>query len=457
MHDMTQGSIGGHLLRMSLPIAIGMVFQTLYLLVDIYFVGQLGDAALAGVNAAANLQFFVMALTQVLAVGTMALISHAAGRKDRDDANLVFNQSNGIAAVCGLLTLAGGYSLGRAYVEAMGADAATVAAGIEYLDWFLPGLALQFALISMGAALRGTGIVKPTLVVQIATVLLNVVLCPVLIHGWGTGIPLGVAGAGLATTIAVAAGVVMMYAYFHRLEQFVVFDRQLARPQAAAWKRILVIGLPPGGEFLLMFAYMAVVYWALRGFGAEAQAGFGVGSRVMQAIFLPAMALAFATAPVAGQNVGAGDFDRVRATFTTAVASLSVIMLCLTALTQWQADELVALFSDEAAVVAFGAEFLHIISFNFVIVGVVFTCSGMFQALGNTLPALGATSMRLLTFALPVLWMTQQPWFETRLMWYASVATQALQALLAWWLLRRALGRLPRRAAAAAITPQSAR
>ena len=80
MQDMTQGSIAGHLVRMSAPIALGMLFQTLYVLVDLYFVARLGDAAIAGVSTAGNLQFIVMAATQVLGVGTMALIAQAIGR-----------------------------------------------------------------------------------------------------------------------------------------------------------------------------------------------------------------------------------------------------------------------------------------------------------------------------------------------------------------------------------------
>ena len=98
MQDLTEGPIPGHLARMAVPIAVGMVFQTLYYLVDLFFVGRLGDSAIAALGSAGNLQFLVMALTQVLGVGTMALISHASGRKDREDANLVFNQSLGLAS-----------------------------------------------------------------------------------------------------------------------------------------------------------------------------------------------------------------------------------------------------------------------------------------------------------------------------------------------------------------------
>ena len=437
MKDLTEGPIPAHLVSMAVPIAIGMVFQTLYQLVDLYFVAKLGDSSIAGVSSAANLQFLIMALTQVLGVGTMALIAQATGRKDQAHANLIFNQSLGLSLLCGVLTLAVGYTLAPLYMRTLGADPATMEAGTTFLYWFLPGLGLQFALISMGSALRGTGIVKPTIIVQILSVSLNALLCPILISGWLTGMPMGVAGAGLATSLSVAVGVVLMLVYFLKLENYVTFSRGLFAPRILPLKRILAVGLPPGGEFALLFVYMAVIYWVIRGFGAEAQAGFGVGSRVMQAIFLPAMALAFAVGPVAGQNFGAGIPDRVRTTFRTAMILLAVSMLALTLVCQLRPGWLIALFTTEAGVVAAGAEFLHIISFNFVATGVVFTCSGMFQAMGNTIPSLAASGTRLVTFVMPAIWMTGQPWFELHDLWYLSVATVTLQAAVAWWLVAR--------------------
>ena len=441
MQDLTQGPVSGHLVRLALPIALGMLFQMLYVLVDLYFVAQLGDAAIAGVSAAGNAQFLVMALTQVLGVGTMALIAHASGRKDRADANLIFNQSLLLAIVCAVATLAGGYALAGTYMHSLGADAATVAAGIAYLHWFLPGLALQFALVTLGSALRGTGIAMPTMIVQVLTVLLNALLAPVLIAGWLTGAPLGVAGAGLASSISIAVGVALMLLYFVRLEKYVGYDRSLLRARMETWKRILRIGLPPGGEFALLFVYMAVIYWVTRGFGAEAQAGFGIGSRVMQAIVLPAMAIAFAVAPLAGQNMGGGHGARVRETFRSAALIGSALMLMLTLVCQWQPAWFIGAFTSEPAVIAVGAQFLQIIAWNFVATGLNFTCSGMFQALGNTLPALASSATRLLTFALPAVWLAGRSGFELRHLWYLSVATVLLQAGFNLWLLRAELTR----------------
>ncbi|HEY6894560.1 MAG TPA: MATE family efflux transporter [Rhodanobacteraceae bacterium] len=447
MHDMTQGSIGRHLLRMAAPIAVGMLFQTLYVLVDLYFVAQLGDAAIAGVATAGNLQFIIMAATQVLGVGTMALIAQAAGRKDQPDANLVFNQSLVLAMIAMIATLIGGYLAIGPYMASVGADQRTADAGAEYLRWFLPGLALQFALIAMGSALRGTGINKPALIVQMLTVVLNALLAPILIAGWLTGKPLGIAGAGLATSLSVAFGVVLMWLYFHRLEKYVGIDRALLGARVDVWKRILRIGLPPGGEFALMFCYLAIIYWVIRHFGAEAQAGFGVGSRVMQAIFLPAMAVAFATAPIAGQNVGGGKPDRVRQTFKASVLLGSSIMLVLTLVCQVKPEWFVHFFTKDQAVLAVAATFLHIISWNFVAQGIIFTCSGMFQALGNTLPGLMSSATRLVTFAIPALWLSTRPGFELKQLWILSVITVTLQAFtslfLLWGQFRRRLGTAP--------------
>jgi len=248
MRDLTRGPIFRHILAMAVPIAVGMLLQTMYYVVDLYFVARLGDAALAGVGAAGNLMFVVFALTQMLGVGTVALMSHAVGREDRPDANHVFNQSVALSAVCALATLVGGYVVSPLYMRLLGADDATVAAGVTYLNWFIPGLALQFALVVMGSALRGTGIVKPTMVVQAFTVILNTILAPVLIAGWGTGHPLGVAGAALASSLAIAAGVALLAVYFQKLEHYVRFDRAQWRPQLSTWARMLNIGCRPAAS-----------------------------------------------------------------------------------------------------------------------------------------------------------------------------------------------------------------
>ena len=422
---------------MAVPIALGMIFQTLYYLVDLYFVARLGDAAIAGVGAAGNVMMIVIALTQVLGVGTVALISQAVGRKDQAAANLIFNQSLVLSATCGVIVLIGGYVIAEPYMRSVAADAATLTSGTEYLYWFLPGMALQFALVAMGSALRGTGIVKPTMLVQIATVVLNIVFAPILIAGWLTGHPMGVAGAGLASTLAIAIAVLLLAVYFVRLEKYVSFHPDQWKPRLEAWKRMLAVGLPAGGEFVLLFAFVGLIYWCIRDFGAVAQAGFGIGSRVMQSVFLPVIALAFAAGPIAGQNFGARRPARVREAFSRAALISTIIMATLTLLIHWNPELLVAAFTEDPAVRTVAATFLAISSWNFVAQGIIFTCSSVFQGLGDTRPALLSSGSRLLSFAIPAVWMSSQSWFRLEYLWYVSVATVTMQAGFSWLLMRR--------------------
>jgi putative MATE family efflux protein len=383
----------------------------------------------------------VVAVTQALGVGATSLIAQAMGRHDRRQAEVIFNQSLVLSNLVGLGLGVWFFALRGAYSRWLAADATTAALGVQYLDWFIPALFLQFVLVAMGAALRGLGDVKVPTALQVLTVLINIVLAPTLMFGWLTGRPLGVAGTALASFIAVAVGCVAFIAYFRRQASPLRFRRADWRPQPRLWGEMLRIGLPAGGEFALISVYLVLVYDIIRPFGAAAQAGFGIGGRVMQSLFLPAMAISFATAPVAGQNYGARQGQRVREAFYAAAGMSAVVMLSLTALCHIAPARMVALFNGDAAVVAFGSEYLRVISWNFLASGLVFVTSSVFQGMGNTLPPLASSTLRLVTFALPAYALSQRPGFEMRHIWYLSVAAVLGQMCLNLWLLHREFDR----------------
>jgi putative MATE family efflux protein len=436
VQDLTTGSLTGHLLKTTSFMLVGMVAQTLYVLVDLYWVGRIGTEAVAAVGVSGNLMFIVLAATQMLGVGTTTLISHATGRRDRARATLVFNQAQVLSLWVGGVFLAAAMPLRTAYASALSADAETARLAAEYLLWFIPALALQFGLIAMASALRGSGNFRPGMIVQTATIVLNIVLAPVLMFGW-IGPALGVAGAALATFISIAIGVVWMIAYFAPEDAYLKFTLHDWRPRLLLWREMLKIGLPAGAEFALMAAYMMLVYAVSQRFGAAAQAGFGVGMRIIQACFLPVVALGFAVGPVAGQNFGAKQPARVRQTFRAASLLAGGAMLVLTVATWLAGDAMVRFFTSDAAAIAVGEEYLHIIAFNFVASGVIFVSSSMFQAMGNTIPSLVSSVTRLVLVAVPVLLLAQSPGFSLRSVWYISVAAVVVQLAMNLLLLRR--------------------
>ena len=437
MQDLTTGSISGHLLKTTSFMLVTMVFQTLYFLVDLYWVGSLGKEAVAGVGVAGNLTFIVLAISQMLGVGTTTLVSHAAGQRDQDRALLVFNQSQVLSLVVGLIFLVVAMIFRMSYVNLLSADAETARIAGEYLLWFIPAMALQFALVAMGSALRGIGNFKPGMVVQTATVIVNIVLAPLLIFGWGTGVRMGAAGAAVASLIAVAVGVIWLATYFVGKEAYLTFVRRDMHPQWPLWGALLKIGLPAGAEFALMAVYLVVVYYIARPFGAAAQAGFGIGMRIVQAMFMPVVALGFAVAPVAGQNFGARQAHRVKAVFKTASLMAGTAMFIAAVFCHLVPHALVRLFSQDPAVIAVGDEYLRIISWNFVASGLIFVTASMFQAMGNTMPSLIASFARIFVIAIPSILLSQLAGFELRWIWYLSVLAILLQLTIVMLLLRR--------------------
>src|SRR6476619_1321616 len=421
MKDLTTGSVTRHLLHMSAFLAVSMVVQTLYLLADLYWVGHLGKEAIAAVGVAGNITMIVLALTQMLGVGTTTLISHAAGKKDQPEAELVFNQSWIMSILVAVALGFVGFLLRDAYCNSISADAATATLAKSYLLWFLPALLLQFPLVALGSALRANGIIKPTVGFQVLSVVLNMILAPLLIFGIGPWPRLGVTGAALATFISILVADVLLVLYFERSYHYLQCRFAQFRPQTKIWNSLLRIGLPAGAEFMLISVYIIIVYSIIRGFGAAAQAGFGVGARVMQASFLPVVALSFAVAPVVGQNFGGRRAARVRHSIYSAIGIGSILMLFLTIVEQFSSATMIRTFSRDPAVIAFGSDYFRIVSFNFISAGIAFTTSSAFQGIGNTFPPLVSSMTRLLLFALPAMLLSRVPGFQIRHVWSVSV------------------------------------
>ena len=436
MQDLTTGPITRHLLKTTSFMLVTMLFQTLYFLIDLYWVGRLGTQAVAAVGIAGNLTFIVLALTQMLGVGTTAVVSHAVGAKDHPRAQLMFNQSQVLAMVTGVLFLIVGMALRWPYARAMSADPATAALAAQYLLWFIPAMALQFALVAMGSALRAVGNFKPGMVVGTATVILNMVLAPFLIFGWWTGRAFGVAGAAISSLIAIVVGLVWFVAYYLKKDSYLKFETADWKPRFDLWRRMLGIGLPAGFEFGITALYLAIVYTITRPFGAAAQAAFGIGMRIIQAGFMPVVALGFSVAPVAGQNFGARHAERVKSTFKDAAWMAAGVMLVFAIACQIAPAALIGVFSKDPRVIAIGVEYLRIISWNYVASGVIFVASSMFQAMGNTLPSLVTSGARILMVAIPSIILARMPAFQLRWIWYLSAASVYVQLALSMWLLR---------------------
>ncbi len=438
MIDRTTGSVVGHLVRTSGLALATLLFQALYLLIDLYWVSLLGTDAVAAVGVSANLMFLVLGATQMLGIGTTALVAQAVGRRALDEASLLLNQALGLAIVAGTVFVSLVLMLRGTYVRMLAADANISALAEAYLTWFLPAMGLQFCSVVLGSALRGSGVLRPVVIVQVASVAANVILAPIFMFGWLGAPRLGVVGAAVATLIAIATAVTGLVGFLVRHGHTGHTLRlQLAdwKPRLAVWRRILALGLPASIELALTPLGLMFVYAITRQFGASAQAGFGIGQRILQISGLPVLALGLAIIPIAGQNVGAGEGERVRSTVHTAVLLSTVAMTGLAVVLWLSGDLFLRFFSADADVLNAGREFVVIAAPSLVPLGYIAVSSATFQALGNTMPILVTAVLRLFLVALPALWLSMRPGFSLALLWYISVAAVLVHAGLNGWLL----------------------
>jgi putative MATE family efflux protein len=439
MNDLTKGSILRHILTIAAFITLSMLFQAAYFLVDVYFVSALGPAALAGVSAGGAAMYLAMAGGQMVSVGALSLMGRAAGAKDQATLESVFSQGLSMSLAASIIAGILGYGLGYQALAAVTADEATRTAAWSYLSAYLPCLIISFPMSALGAGLRSVGIVGAPTTIQVASVALNAILAPVLIAGWGTGYPMGPFGAGLASTISALFASITAVILFGRMQSALTIEPARLRPNFHLWGQLLAIGVPAAGEFMILFVILAGSQAMIRQFGSDAQAGFGLGSRVMQAIIMPAMAIAFSLTPIVAQNLGAQRPDRVRRAVYLGLVLQTSLMLVLLFVCRLAPEQVLKVFNDNPAVVAVGVGYLTLMALNFPASGLVFTASGLFQALGSTRLGLFGSLTRVVTYMVPGFWIASQPRATIEDIWHLSNASVIIQALVVMMLLRREL------------------
>ena len=438
MKDFTKDSLYKHILFMAIPIALNMILQTMTNLVDVYFVGQLGEHALAGVSTSGNVNLVNMLVTQVLFIGLMAIVSHAVGRKDFKEAKKIYNHGifYGVALALGVFMMGGLF--GDFYLSTIVSSKETYLQATQYLFWFVPLLSLQVIYTAFIAPMYAVGLAKPFLYINIFAQLLNVCLTPTLIGGVNNVIPaLGVSGAALASFISGVISLILALYYLCFVQKSLTIDIGLIRPNWVIFKRVLKIGLPSGATFLIYFINTGAIYWALNQMGTAEQAGFGLGGKVGESLLLPAMAIAFASPSIAGQNYAAGEHQRVRKIFSVTSMMTTIILSIVALLCFFIPERLVSLFSDETSVVHVASSYLHYVGLSFPIFGLIFTMSGMFQALGNTLPSLISAVIRMMVFASTLYYLSFQPYFNMVNVWVLIVFASTLQAVIMYLMLRK--------------------
>ncbi len=442
--DLTRGPIPKHLVALTVPVVGAMLLQSVYALVDLAFVARLGKEAVAGLSVCLQVFFVVLALGQILAVTALAGISQAYGSGKFKEAWGLFSAFLLIAVGLGLVAAVGAFFGADTYVSWFTDDLETHRQGSLYFRINALTFFSQLLLIVIGNAFRASGDFITPVKLMVVGVLVNLVLDPLLIFGFGPFPRMEIAGAAWATVVSQCIGLVGYGIYLAR-------DRgeRGIRLGTPAWSKSFFVhlvtrGLPAGVQFLLMSVVLGVVLVAMKPHGPLWTATAGGGFRLLQQAILPMVALGSSTAAIAGQNFGAQIPHRIREVTTTASRWMFGYSMVLCLLLMVGGRFFGHLFADtptglDAAVLYFYWSAPQLLGF-----AVSFVPLFVLQALGHAVLPLLAALARMVLLVTLVFGIIIPQELGPGLVFGAATVSTYLEATLCRWFLARKLETIER-------------
>jgi putative MATE family efflux protein len=428
-----EGPVTRALVTLSIPIILGNLLQTGYQLTDAFWVGRLGAAAVAAVSVSFPVTFLVIALGSGLAMAGATLTAQYVGAGRQDMVNHVAAQTMIMVVVSSVILGALGYLLSPLLLRLLGVapDVSDGALGFMHISFI--GIIFVFTYAMFQALMRGIGQTRIPLVIVLGTVILNFLLDPLFIFGWGPVPALGVKGAALATLCTQALAATLGIAIFLRGQHGIHLSVASLRPDLPYVKRAFFLGFPGSIELSTRALGLLVMSFLVASFGTLTIAAYGVGSTLLQVVMIPAMGMSMAVSTLVGQNMGAGNVDRASRIAvlgaTIAFGALSVAGVVAFAF----APLLVSFFiPGDAAVITEGARFIRTMCLAWGCIGVQLCIVAAFRASGNMLSAMviALVSQWMIQFPLAYV-LSRHTLLGARGMWWAFPITNVVVSLVA--------------------------
>ncbi|HEX8834203.1 MAG TPA: MATE family efflux transporter, partial [Abditibacteriaceae bacterium] len=379
--DFTTGSIGLALFLLAVPMILEMLMESVFAIVDIFFVAKLGADAVAVVGLTESMMALVYAVAIGLSISATATVARRTGEQDpegaaRSAAHAIYLGMLISTAVCIV-----GIIFAPQFLEALGAEPQVIEQGTTFTRIMLGGNGVVVFLFLLNAIFRGAGDAAVAMRVLILANLLNIILAPCFIYGkdifgiLGLDAPawlvdnwifprMGVVGAAVGTTIGRGAGVLFAVWYMLRKSGRITIHREHWKLDKEILLHLVKIAAPAILQFTIATASWSALVRVIAGFGSEAIAGYVIGLRVIMFALLPAIGLSNAAATLVGQNLGAGRPDRAEASVWRAAYINAVVLTLVGLVLLVFSHSIVGLFTTEPDVLAYGASSLHIVSFG---------------------------------------------------------------------------------------------
>jgi putative MATE family efflux protein len=382
--DFTTGSIGIAIILLAVPMILEMIMESVFAVVDVFFVARLGPTAIAIVGITESMMFIIYAVAMGIGVGGMAMVARRVGEKDRDGAASsavhAIYMGCAVALVMGLI----GIIFAPQFLSLLGAEKEVVQEGALFTRLMLGGNFVVVFLFLLNSIFRGAGDAALAMRVLWTANILNVILDPLFIFGVGPFPELGVTGAAVATLIGRGTGVlVAVYYLFYGTKHFRI-KRVHWKFDADRFLRLFKLSRLAVLQFLIGTTSWLGLMVVLAGFGSQAVAGYTIAIRVVIFGLLPAIGLANAAATLVGQNLGAGQPERAEKSVWKAAAYNAVFQTSIGLLFVIFAGPISRIFTDDPVVLQHATDGLRIISYGFLFYAVGMVLETSFNGAGDT-------------------------------------------------------------------------
>jgi putative MATE family efflux protein len=436
--DYTQISLKRAIFLLAVPMILELMMETTFAVADIFFVGKLGASAVATVGLTETYLFLFYSIAMGLSVAVTAIIARRIGEKNKEDAATTAVQAIAIGIIASIPFLIAGIFFSKELLALMGGDPWVIEEGYKYTQWMLGGNVVIMLLFVINAIFRGAGDAAIAMWVLGIANIINIILDPILIFGWGPIPAMGIEGAAIATNIGRGIGVLMqLWLLFKGGKQIRLSIAQLYL-DTKIMLNILKTSLGGIGQMIISMTSWIFLMRILADIGSEAIAGTTITIRIMMFAMMPAWGLSNAAATLVGQNLGAGNPERAEATIWKVGVYNMIYLIGISFLFFFFNEELVGIFTNDQTVIAIGAEWLQILSYSFFVYGWWMVSVQAFNGAGDTKTP---TKINLVFF-----WLIQIPlsyflaihlgWEQSGVFWGVFVSETSV-GIFTLWLFRK--------------------
>lgn len=436
--DYTTLTIRRAVFLLAVPMIMEMIMESVFAVVDIFFVGKLGNEAVATVGLTESVLSLVYSVAIGLSMAATALVSRRVGEKNLDEAAHAGMQTIVFAVALSVVIAVVGVIFAEDILRLMGANDKMIAENITYTRVMFGGNVVIMLLFLINGIFRGAGDASIAMRSLWIANICNIILCPLLIYGWGPVPALGLKGAAFATTFGRAVGVAyQMYRLFIK-RGLLHFYASHIRPHKELLKQIVKIGSTGTIQFLVSSASWIFLARLMAGFHEAAMAGYQVSIRILIFFLLPAWGLSNAAATLVGQNLGAGKPERAEQSVITTGIYTTIFMAAVSLFFYLFGTPVVNFMNSDPQARHYAIQSLRIISLGYVFFGVEMVTMNAFNGAGDTRTPTIVNLLAFWLFQIPLAWFLGENYIrEPRGIFYAILLSQLVAATLGYTLFKK--------------------